>query len=203
MKIVIQIVLAIVIIVLAYFIYKGIEKPIIFEKKKEVRYKAVVQKLKDIRKAQLAFKDLKGEFAANFDTLISCLKTDSMPIVLAIGNVPDTLSEKQAVELGLVTRDTTRIALVDTIFKPGYNIDSLGYIPFTNEQFVMGNGEIVTASKVKVKVFEASALYSVFLKGLDRQLIINLNDEKRKNKLFPGLKVGSLTETTNNAGNWE
>ena len=42
-----------------------------------------------------------------------------------------------------------------------------------------------------------------FLKGLDDQLRINLNDQRRVQEKYPGLKVGSLTETNNNAGNWE
>ena len=43
----------------------------------------------------------------------------------------------------------------------------------------------------------------VVLRDLDRQLVINLNDQRRTNEKYPGLKVGSLTETINNAGNWE
>ncbi|HOG20367.1 MAG TPA: hypothetical protein PKW37_08000 [Salinivirgaceae bacterium] len=50
-----------------------------------------------------------------------------------------------------------------------------------------------------VNVFESSALNNDILRGLDEQLIINLNDGKP----YPGLRVGSLTESNNNAGNWE
>jgi hypothetical protein len=58
---------------------------------------------------------------------------------------------------------------------------------------------VLTGSKVKVKVFEATALNIEILHGLDKQSIINLNDLAK----FPGLKVGSLEEAVNNAGNWE
>jgi hypothetical protein len=35
---------------LTYFIYKGIQKPIEFEKQKDARYEATIEKLKDIEK---------------------------------------------------------------------------------------------------------------------------------------------------------
>jgi hypothetical protein len=73
------------------------------------------------------------------------------------------------------------------------------YIPFSGgKKFSMGTAD-VKASGLPVNVFEASALNADILKGMDEQLIVNLNDGKP----FPGLKVGSLTESNNNAGNWE
>ena len=51
MKTVLQILLSIVAIVLAFFIYKSIQRPIEFEKAKKVRYDATIERLKDIRKA--------------------------------------------------------------------------------------------------------------------------------------------------------
>ena len=67
----------------------------------------------------------------------------------------------------------------------------------------MGAGEIETGSGLKIKVFEAKVHNNVLLKGLDRQLVINMNDLRKKLERYPGLQVGSLTEATNNAGNWE
>ncbi len=67
----------------------------------------------------------------------------------------------------------------------------------------MAAGEVSTASGVAVKVFETYALYEDLLKGLDAQLIINYTEEREKITKDRGLKVGSLTEATNNAGNWE
>ncbi|HCY00899.1 MAG TPA: hypothetical protein DG754_12240, partial [Bacteroidales bacterium] len=60
-----------------------------------------------------------------------------------------------------------------------------------------------TGSGLTIKVFEAKVHNDVLLKGLDRQLVINMNDLRRKLERFPGLQVGSLTEATNNSGNWE
>jgi hypothetical protein len=77
--------------------------------------------------------------------------------------------------------------------------------PYTGgrDQFELAAGVLETGSKVKVKVFECKVYFDVLLFGLDQQLIINLNQEKRDLDKFPGIKIGSLTELTNNAGNWE
>jgi hypothetical protein len=61
-------------------------------------------------------------------------------------------------------------------------------------------GTILTASKVPVQVFEANASNFDILNGMNRQLIINLNDLAKD---FKGLRVGNIKEANNNAGNWE
>ena len=189
MKKLIQIGLFIVIIVLAYFLYASIEEPIAFQKEKARRYEKVIQRLKDIRTAELAYKDVYGKFTGNFDSLITFVKYDSIPIIKKIGEIPDnlldSLTEADAVKLGMITRDTIKISVLDTIFSKDYIIDSLKYVPFTHGTaiFRLGAGIVETGSKVKVNVFEA-----VDTKPFDP------NDT---------LRVGSLTEATNNAGNWE
>jgi hypothetical protein len=78
MRTVIQIVLVVAAIGLAYFIYTGIQDPIQFERAKDARYQATIEKLKDIRKAQLAYKDVYGRFTGSWDTLINFIKYDSV-----------------------------------------------------------------------------------------------------------------------------
>ncbi len=204
MKTVIQIVLAIIIVVLTYFIYEGVMTPIRFDKEKAIRYAHVIQRLKDIRTAQIVYKDQFGKYTGSFDTLINFVKTGQMKLVKSIGQIDEdslsNMTEAEAVKKGLIIRDTILMAVADTLFPKGYAIDSLRYIPFTqNKEFKMGAGTVLTASKVKVKVFEAKAFNVDILHGLDPQLIINLNDTDK----FPGLMVGSLEEANNNAGNWE
>ena len=55
-----------------------------------------------------------------------------------------------------------------------------------------------------VQVLECRAPYKAFLADLNRQELINLIDE-RENTFndYPGIKVGSMTSATNDAGNWE
>lgn len=211
--------LPVLIVVLAFFLIRGINTPIQFEKEKKIRYKAVINNLKDIRTAQLSYKDVYGKFTGSFETLIDFVKYDSIPLVRSLGSLPDTLNEQMALDLGIIMtsipkgktdeevlaegfliRDTVKISVLDSIYPVGYPIDSLRYIPFTNNhEFKMGAGIVETGSKVKVHVFEAKAENFVILNGLNEQLIINMNEGKD----YPGLKVGSLEEATNNAGNWE
>ncbi|MBT3244069.1 MAG: hypothetical protein HN352_13035 [Bacteroidetes bacterium] len=195
-KTIVQILLFFTIVALGYFIYIGVMKPIDFANGKEARYKVVVQRLKDIRTAQIAHKSVYGKYTSSFDTLIHFVKEDSFPVEFAEGSLDDSL----AVAMGLVVRDTFYVHILDSIFPPGYPTDSLRYVPFTDDvQFELKSGFIMTASKVEVQVFEATAQNFDILNGMDRQLIINLNDLTD----FPGLKVGSIDEANNNAGNWE
>jgi hypothetical protein len=67
----------------------------------------------------------------------------------------------------------------------------------------MSAGRVMTTSMVLVNVFEAYALNDVFLSDLDRQLVVNYNEQRTKFTGFPGMKVGDIRVPNNNAGNWE
>lgn len=209
MRTVIQSILAIAVLLLAYLLFESIQEPIRFNREVKKREDATIQKLKDIRTAEVFYKAKFGIYTGSFDSLISFVKYDSVPIIRAIGSIPDSLydlgvTEKKAIEMGIIIRDTSFVSVLDSIFPPNYNIDSLSFVPYAGqERFFLGAAELETASKVKVKVFEAHVLNNVLLHGLDRQLVINYNADREKIVGFKGLKVGSLEASTNNAGNWE
>ncbi|MCX7862555.1 MAG: hypothetical protein N2449_06130 [Bacteroidales bacterium] len=176
-------VLIVGIVVLVYLIINSVSKPIKFQQERDKRYAQIIERLKQIRTAQIAFYDKFGRYTSDFDSLIQFIKNDSMPIVKAIGTVPDTLTEEEAVKLKIVYRDTIYIPIRDTLFPKNFIADSLKYVPFGGGiTFKMQAGEVVTGSKVKVKVFE-------------------VKDPKPFDPTFQ-LKVGSLTEAST-AGNWE
>ncbi|HHJ09528.1 MAG TPA: hypothetical protein ENK25_01380 [Bacteroidetes bacterium] len=208
MRTAIRVILFIVIVVLSYYLYQSIMEPIRFNREKKIREKAAIERLKAIRKAEVAYKTKYGKYTGSFDTLIHFVKYDSFPIIKAIGSIPDSLygliTDEEAIKKGIIIRDTSYIPVIDTLFGRNFPIDSLRYVPYCDTaQFFLDAGVIETASKVKVPVFEAHVLNDVLLHGLNKQLIINYNAEREKIVGFPGLKVGSLTEATNNAGNWE
>ena len=170
--------------------YKSIKDPVDFMAEKERRYEYVIQNLKDIRTAQLAFKATNGIYAPTFDTLINFVRLDSFKVVKAIGMVPDTLTEMEALELGIVSRDTTMSSVQDSIFGARYlkdyvgsfYLDSLPYIPFgQGVVFEMETSEIERGS-VKVPVFQ----------------VVDANPFDKKQIL----KVGSLSDPST-SGNWE
>lgn len=210
MKTVIQIVLVAGVVILSYFLYTSVERPLDFEKVKKERYDATIARLKDIRKAELEYKNANGKFTGSWDTLISFVKNGKIPLVRKIGMLTDSMieagwTEKRALKEGKIIRDTIYVNALDSLFGKNYKIDEIKMIPLkdTVAMFHLGSTFITTGSGIKVPVFEAKAHNNVLLHGLDRQQVINLNEAKRTNGKYPGLKVGSLEETNNNAGNWE
>lgn len=204
MKALIHVLLAALIVFLAYATVQSIARPIEFQKEQQKRYAETIQKLKDIRTAEGAFKEVNGDYTASFDTLIDFLKTGEFSIIRKIGEIPEDLlgqiSEKEAIQKGMIIRDTTKVSVLDSLYPANYKVDSLRFIPYSGgREFTLKKGVIETQSKLKVKVFEASAPSKYILKGLDEQEIINLNDGLD----YKGLKVGSVTEVNNGAGNWE
>ncbi len=212
-KIGIQLVLITLVIFLGYKLYSGIMEPIEFNKEKDKRFNATIKALKDIRKIQVAYKDVNNEYAGDFDKLIKFVKEGTFPVVKNIGKPPEELidsvglteAELICLQNGTITRDTTYIPVLDSLFSSEYNIDSIRYVPYAgnNIEFKIAAGKVKTASQVVVPVFEVSVTNDILLHGLNKQLLINLNDEKIQMGHFPGLKVGDINSANNNAGNWE
>ena len=212
MRAIIQIVLGILIVVLAYFVYNSIMTPIRFNKLKDVRELATIERLIDIREAQKAYKDVNLKYVSDFDSLIFFLKNDSFSITKAIGTIPESLidslgtlkkAKNAALRMGIIRRETTKIPVMDSLFGVDFAIDSLRIVPFTEGiEFEMEAGEYVTPSNLTVKVLVVSVLYEDLLYGLDPQLIVNYADERNVITKYKGLKLGSLIEGSL-SGNWE
>jgi hypothetical protein len=210
MKTTFQILLIIVIGFLAFLVYESIMRPVKFQREYNIRTEKVIDRLKDIRSAQVAYKLVNGKYTASFDTLSDFVANGQIPVVRMEGSLNDSMilagmTELKALELGIIKRDTAYVNVIDTLFKTKTWIaDSLRYVPFTDKaEFELGTNVLSTASGVNVEVFEAKVPYEVFLQGLEKQEIINLREVDVKLNRFPGLRVGSLTEANNNAGNWE
>jgi hypothetical protein len=170
----INIILTLAIVALSFLIIRSIYLPIQFNKEKANRYSYVIQRLKDIRTAQIAYKAVNGKYTSDFDTLISFVKTGQFTAIKSIGNVEDSTA--------VIVRDTIFIPVRDSIFAANFIVDSLPFVPFgEGAKFEMKAGEI-EKGKVMVKVFEV-----VDTKPFDPKEV---------------LRVGSMTEPSN-AGNWE
>lgn len=74
-KKIIQLVLALAIIGLSFWIYILISTPIKFEQEQKVREAAVIERIKEIRTAERQFKSKYQRFTASFDTLINFVLT--------------------------------------------------------------------------------------------------------------------------------
>ncbi|HDO27559.1 MAG TPA: hypothetical protein ENH02_05525 [Bacteroidetes bacterium] len=196
-KVLLQLALLIVIIILGYMIYNTIQAPVRFKKEKQRRELVVINKLKSIRTSQLIYKRMRGSFAGNFDTLESFLATAEIPVVKIIPDPADTTFTK-------TINDTVGyIRVEDTLFKhQPFTLKELAIIPFSGgEKFQMA-ADTIQRGGVLVHVFQVLAPYSAYLKGMDKQRIINLQAERENTDRYPGLKLGSLTEASTD-GNWE
>ncbi|MCC8187242.1 MAG: hypothetical protein LIP08_06970 [Bacteroides sp.] len=228
MKTVFNIVLALCGLALVYICYTSIMGPIEFEKAKAQRDQAVINRLIDIRKAQMEYRNLhQQQYTASFDTLIDFVKTQKIPFVAKEGvltdqQLADGLTERKAMNIinkaqqtgkwdevrknGLENfkRDTIWVAVIDTLYPRGFNADSLRYVPYGNgAQFSMATRSDTTKSGAPIYLLEVKTPYTTYLNGLDKQEIANLIDLQTKLDRYPGLMVGSLDVPNNNAGNWE
>ena len=228
-KILVEILLALVAVGCVYGIYRSIMKPVNFNKEKDQRKDVAVQRLKDIRTLEVAYKGVNGRYTADLDSLINFYNTGKMDIIMQVGSKDDSLAwentervkkafkklskdelNQKFMELyrqgeKLVFSISTPIAVKDTLFnnRPDFFVDSLKYIPFSGKQPVLTDAIVKTVSGVQVPLFEARMPWKAILKGMDNQLRINLDAEQRDLNRYEGLQVGSISAPNNNAGNWE
>ena len=228
MRITLKILLVAAVVLLAYMCYRSIMGPIEFEKERTARETAIENRLIDIRKAQIEYKNRNGRHAGSFEELAKFLNEAKLPFVIKEGVLTDDqmehgMTEKKAAEIvrrarqtgnndevvrnGLQNfrRDTMWVLAKDTLLGPNFNVDSLAYVPVkgVNAKFEMDTATLESSSGYTVKVFECRVPYDVYLGDLNKQQLANLKDKMRKMNKYEGLKVGSVTEINNNAGNWE
>ncbi len=226
LKILLEVVLLCGILALVYAIYSSIMKPVNFNKQKEIREVVAIQRLKDIRTLQVAYKSVNGKFVSTIDSLKNFYENGKMAVVMQVGSADDSVAwahtEKvrkanrkitpeqllemyQAGDKNLVFSVVTQIPVKDTLFlrRDDFCIDSLATIPFSGGAAVEMDADVRMVSGVPVPLFEAKMPYKLLLKGMDNQLRINLDAERRDQNKYEGLQVGSLMAPNNNAGNWE
>ena len=209
---------------LVYENVMSIMEPVEFNKQKEFREGIAIQRLKDIRDLQVAYKNVNGRYASTIDSLKLFYNEGKIKVVMQIGSQDDSLAmantqkvkrrnprikPEQLLELynkgeKLVFQIENTIPVKDTLFnhRTDFNIDSLAMIPFCGDSVIMVSA-VKTVSGVKVPLFEASMPYKSLLRGLNNQLRINLDAERHDQGRFSGLQVGSISAPNNNAGNWE
>ena len=208
MKVTLKILLAVAVVLLAYMCYRSIMGPIEFKDERDRRENLIKARLIDIRKAQIEYKNIHKVHAANFDELSKFLKDEKLPFLIKEGVLTDEqlekgMTEKEAVKKGLMRRDTVWVTAVDTLFGKGYNVDDLRNVPGANVQFTMDTATLTSGSGYTVKVFQCGVLYDDYLGDLNKQEVYNLKDKASKMGKYAGLRVGSVEEINNNAGNWE
>ena len=224
-KIVAQVLLLVAIGGLIFWLYSNIMSPVKFNKEKDIRKEVAVQRLKDIRTLEVAYKSVNGKFNSSIDSLKQFYENGQMEIVMQIGSMDDSLAVanteaikkanrnlkadqltaklQEAYEAGknVVFSTVTKVPVRDTLFRDraDFCIDSLKYIPFSGKEPVQIESAVKMVSGVPVPLFEARMPYRLLLKGMNNQLRINLDAEQRDLNRYEGLQVGSVTAPNNNA----
>ena len=209
---------------LTYALVSSIMEPVHFEKHREYRKDIAVQRLKDIRELQVAYKNVNGKYTADIDSRITFYKEGKMKVVMQIGSQDDSVAVANTKALkarkprikpeemlklynegqSLVFKIENEVPVRDTLFnnREHFVIDSLAFIPFCGDSIIMAS-TVKKVSGVNVPLFEASMPYKSLLKGLNNQLRVNLDAQCEDQGKYKGLQVGSISAPNNNAGNWE
>jgi hypothetical protein len=210
MKLVIQLLLWIVIGFLGYQLYNSIQGPIEFNKVKQARYAKVIKNLKDIRDAELAYQEITGSFAGNFDSLIQFIDTAQFAIVQrrdtsfadVAKNKAFGLTEGYYIEKVLL--DTLGFTPVkDSLFKGSDRYKTMMNIPVegVDAKIQLKAGKL-KKNDATYSVFEASIAKKVILADQDKDLLIQENQVVSVDGVNgPTIKVGSMNEV-NTSGNW-
>ena len=220
-SIIINILLFAVIVFLAWQVVKSIQAPIKFTAEKDTREAQVKERLIDIRNAEVFYKQAHNKYTDNFDSLILFCQTDSLPIV-GMRTIKSLDSEGDTVYSTEI--DTLRyISILDSIrnSQPDKNsgqegrllefdINKIKYVPFAenNEIFELEAGSL-SRNGLDIPVFQARTPYEVYLAKPSgsfsekewNQRRDNAKAEKESLERYPGLQIGSMTETTTE-GNW-
>ena len=206
-SIIINIVLFAVVVFLAIKVVQSIKAPIDFGNEKSLREAQVVQRLKDIRDAEIQFKQAHNKYTSNFDTLIDFCKNYEIPIVMMVPDPDETTFTK-------TINDTLGyVKVIDSLFgkRTQFNINDLRNVPFSDPitQFEIQDS-IIKRGGIAVPVFEVKTPYEVYLatpgaKFTEKEWntrVQNVKAEMEQIDKYAGLKVGSLEEASTD-GNWE
>jgi len=124
-KPVINIGLWVLIVFLGYKTFMSVYEPIKFNQIKEERFQKAIDGIKIIRKAQLAHRQVTGEFSGNFDELINFIETAEYTLTQRRDS--SVVDEALTAQFGV------------TMEKDIVVIDTLGFIPVKDSLFKNSN----------------------------------------------------------------
>lgn len=206
MKTILQIVLWIVCGLLAYLIYQSVNGPIEFKKVRQERFQAVINKLKDIRDSQEAYKSVNGKYAANFESLRKFVDTGSYTITQQRDSSFMRFDKVYQIELQVDTIVVDTLGFVsvkDSLFKNSDAYNTMMDVPYgqNGEKFEL-KADIVEKSGYKAPVFEAKVKKNVVLYDQPEDLVKQENARNSVEEVNGNyIKVGSLVDVSTN-GNW-
>lgn len=205
MKLAIQAVLWVLCIVFSYQIYDSINGPINFNETKNERYADVINRMKEIRKAQIAHKDVRGVYANNFDSLVSFIETGIFTLIEKRDSSYLEYDRTYRIDMlrEVVVVDTLGFVPVkDSLFKDdSYKLLSQVPVEGIDAKFSI-KANVINKNGYRVPVFEVKVAKNVILHDQDKDLLKQENETVSVDGVNgPEIILGSMTEVSTN-GNW-
>ncbi|MFT0714606.1 hypothetical protein [Flagellimonas lutimaris] len=193
-------------IYLGYKIYHSINAPIEFNKVRNERFAQVINKLKDIRDSQEAYKTVNGKYAGDFESLIKFIDTGNYTITTQRDSSFMRYDRAYQIDMqqDTIIIDTLgTVKVKDSLFGADDRYKTMMDVPYAqnNEKFEM-KADIVDKSGYKAPVFEAKVKKNVVLYDQPEDLVEKENSYQSVEEVNgTEIKVGSLTDVSTN-GNW-
>jgi len=193
-------------IILVFQIYNSIDAPIEFNKVKNERYQKVIERLKDIRNAQVAFKSVNGIYSDNFDSLVNFIETGQFTIIEKRDSSYMQYDRVYRIDMlrEVIVVDTLGfVSVKDSLFKNDNRYKDLALVPIDgiDEKFSL-KADIIDKNGYKVPVFEVKVSKDVILFDQNKDLLMQEKETVSVDGVNgPALVLGSLEDVSTN-GNW-
>jgi hypothetical protein len=195
-------------VLLIYLNVSAISAPIEFNKVKKQRYLKVIDRLKDIRNAQIAFKSVNGIYSNNFDSLINFVENAEYTLIQKRDSSFLEYDRTYRIDMlrEVVVIDTLGFASVkDSLFGSSNRYKNMAEVPIEGPDgvsFFTIKSDIIKKGDYDVPVFEVSVSKDIVLWDQNKDL---LKQEKGLMSVDgvngPSLVLGSMIEVNTN-GNW-
>ena len=193
-------------IILVFQIYNSIDAPIEFNKVKNERYQKVIERLKDIRNAQVAFKSVNGIYSDNFDSLVNFIETGQFTIIEKRDSSYMQYDRVYRIDMlrEVIVVDTLGfVSVKDSLFKNDNRYKDLALVPIDgiDEKFSI-KADIIDKNGYNVPVFEIKVSKDVILFDQNKDLLMQEKETVSVDGVNgPALVLGSLEDVSTN-GNW-
>jgi len=192
--------------VLVFAIYNSINAPIEFNMVKNERYLKVIDRLKDIRNAQVAFKSVNGIYSNDFEELVKFVDSAQFTIVQKRDSSYMQYDRVYRIDMlrEVIVVDTLGyVSVKDSLFSNSDSYKSMASIPIDgiDEKFKL-KADIIDKNGYNVPVFEVRVSKDLILFDQNKDLI---TQEKQTVSVDgvngPDIVLGSLSDVSTN-GNW-
>ena len=198
-------------LVLVVLIFKGITAPIEFNKVKNERYQKVIDRLKDIRNAQIAYKSVNGIYSDNFDSLVKFIDSAQFTIIQKRDSSYMQYDRVYRIDMlrEVVVIDTLGfVSVKDSLFKNDNRYKMMAYYPIKGIQdstFTI-KADMKKEGNFPIPVFEVRARKSLIFQDLVTKVMENLKQAEYNLQSVDGVNGPDIVlgdfEKGGESGNW-